>query len=69
MVSLVNKSQTRIRNRANDGLRAGRLLYSPDVASAAQRAQVIFLAEDDPQGIEGLALKVAQLAKPRTPSA
>lgn len=47
-------------------VRAGRLLYSTDVTSAAQRAQVIFLAEDDPDKTEGLALKIAQLSKPRT---
>jgi UDPglucose 6-dehydrogenase len=47
-------------------VRAGRLLYSTDLTSASQRAQVIFLAEDECAGIEGLALKVAQLAKPRT---
>jgi UDPglucose 6-dehydrogenase len=47
-------------------VRAGRLLYSTDLASAAGRAQVIFLAEDDCSNVEGLALKVAQLAKPRT---
>jgi UDPglucose 6-dehydrogenase len=47
-------------------VRAGRLLYSTDLASAAGRAQVIFLAEDECHAIEGLALKIAQLAKPRT---
>src|SRR3954451_4516726 len=47
-------------------VRAGRLLYSTDLASAAQRSQVIFLAEDESQSIEGLALKIAQLARPRT---
>src|SRR6185369_6908575 len=47
-------------------VRAGRLLYSTDLASAAQRSQVIFLAEDECQSIEGLALKLAQLARPRT---
>lgn len=47
-------------------VRAGRLLYSTDVASAAQRAQVIFLAEDDPEKTEGLSLKIAKLSKPRT---
>jgi UDPglucose 6-dehydrogenase len=47
-------------------VRAGRLLYSTDLASASQRAQVIFLAEDDCQGVESLALKIAQLARPRT---
>ncbi len=47
-------------------VRAGRLLYSTDVTSASQRAQIIYLAEDECQSIEGLALKIAQLTRPRT---
>ncbi|HWR15135.1 MAG TPA: nucleotide sugar dehydrogenase [Terriglobales bacterium] len=47
-------------------VRSGRLLYSTDLSSASQRAQVIYLAEDDPSQIDGLALKLAQLARPRT---
>ena len=47
-------------------VRAGRLLYSTDVASTVQRANVIYLAEDDSTNIEGLALKIGQLARPRT---
>ena len=47
-------------------VRAGRLLYSTDLASATQRAQVIYLAEDDPTMLEAVALKIAQLARPRT---
>lgn len=47
-------------------VRAGRLLFSTDLTSAVQRAQVVYLAEDDPQAVEGLALKIAQAAKPRT---
>jgi len=47
-------------------VKAGRLLYSTDVASTVQRATVIYLAEDDSRAIEGLALKIAQLARPRT---
>src|SRR4051794_24177915 len=47
-------------------VRAGRLLYSTDLTSAAQRSQVIYIAEDDPSTIEALALKLAQLSKPRT---
>jgi UDPglucose 6-dehydrogenase len=47
-------------------VRSGRLLYSTDMASTVQRATVIFLAEDDAKTVEGLALKVAQMARPRT---
>ena len=47
-------------------VKAGRLLYSTDMASTVQRATVIYLAEDDSRAIEGLALKIAQLARPRT---
>jgi UDPglucose 6-dehydrogenase len=47
-------------------VRAGRLLYSTDIATTAQRANVIFLAEDDSQSLEGLSLKIGQLAKPHT---
>ncbi|MGZ4787976.1 MAG: UDP-glucose dehydrogenase family protein [Terriglobales bacterium] len=47
-------------------VRAGRLLYSTDMASTVQRANVIYLAEDDATTVEGLALKIAQLARPRT---
>ncbi len=47
-------------------VRAGRLLYSTDIPSASQRAQVIYLAEDDPSTIEAVALKIGQLARPRT---
>ena len=41
-------------------VRAGRLLYSTDLASASQRAQVIFLAEDDCTGIEGIPAEEAE---------
>ena len=47
-------------------VRAGRLLYSTDLASTVQRANVVYLAEDDSQTVEALALKLAQLARPRT---
>jgi len=47
-------------------VRAGRLAYSTDLASAAAKSQVTFIAEDTANGIEGLALKIAQLSQPRT---
>jgi UDPglucose 6-dehydrogenase len=47
-------------------VRAGRLLYSTDMATTVQRSNVIYLAEDDAQTVEGLALKIGQLAKPNT---
>src|SRR4051812_3410850 len=47
-------------------VRAGRLLYSTDLTTATQRAQVIYLAEDDPSTLETIALKIGQLARPRT---
>src|ERR1700742_2566966 len=47
-------------------VRSGRLLYSTDVTSTVHRATVVYLAEDDATTVEGLALKVGQLARPRT---
>jgi len=47
-------------------VRAGRLMYSTDITSTTQRANVIYLAEDDSESVEGLALKIAQLARPHT---
>ena len=47
-------------------VRAGRLMYSTDMTSAVTRAQVVFIAEDEPHNLEGLVLKIAQVAKPRT---
>jgi UDPglucose 6-dehydrogenase len=47
-------------------VKAGRLLYSTDMTSTVQRATVIYLAEDDSHAVEGLALKISQLARPRT---
>jgi UDPglucose 6-dehydrogenase len=43
-------------------VRAGRLLYSTDMESFARRAHVIFLAEDTPQHLADLAVRIARLA-------
>jgi UDPglucose 6-dehydrogenase len=47
-------------------VRSGRLLYSTDIESFARKAQVIFLAEDTPQHLADLAMRIARLA-PRPP--
>ncbi|HEY7095713.1 MAG TPA: nucleotide sugar dehydrogenase [Terriglobales bacterium] len=47
-------------------VRSGRLLYSTDMESFARRAQVIFLAEDTPQHLADLAVRIARHA-PRPP--
>jgi len=47
-------------------VRSGRLIYSTDMESFARRAQVIFLAEDAPQHLTDLAIRIARLA-PRPP--
>jgi len=47
-------------------VRTGRLVYSTDMESFARKAQVIFLAEDTPQHLGDLALRIARLA-PRAP--
>lgn len=47
-------------------VRAGRLIYSTDIPTTAQRANVIYFADEDSRAIEGLALKIAQLARPHT---
>src|SRR5215472_15315541 len=43
-------------------VRAGRLSYSTDLESFARKTQVIFLAEDTPQHLEDLAVRLARLA-------
>src|SRR6266576_3324647 len=43
-------------------VRSGRLVYSTDPEDLARRAQVIFLAEDSPQGLEELVLRMARAA-------
>src|SRR5450755_2724023 len=40
-------------------VRAGRLVYSADPDELARKAQVIFLAEDSPQGLEELVVRLA----------
>jgi UDPglucose 6-dehydrogenase len=43
-------------------VRSGRLAYSTDVESFARKAQVIFLAEDSPQHLTDLAIRIARAA-------
>jgi len=43
-------------------VRCGRLAFSTDVESFARKAQVIFLAEDTPQNLSDLALRIARAA-------
>src|SRR4051795_5662076 len=43
-------------------VRSGRLLYSTDMESFARKAQVIFLAEDTPQHLADLAVRIARHA-------
>jgi len=43
-------------------VRSGRLSYSTDIDSFARKAQVIFLAEDTPQHLTDLALRIARAA-------
>ena len=43
-------------------LRAGRLLFSSSLESFAERAQVIFLAEDFPRDLENITLRLARLS-------
>jgi len=43
-------------------VRSGRLVYSSDPEELARRTQAIFLAEDSPQGLEELALRLAGAA-------
>lgn len=47
-------------------VRAGRLAYSTDIESFARRTQVIFLAEDKPDHLNDVALRIAKLA-PKPP--
>ncbi|OLC94592.1 MAG: hypothetical protein AUH86_14275 [Acidobacteria bacterium 13_1_40CM_4_58_4] len=47
-------------------VRAGRLAYSTDMESFARKARVIFLAEDTPQHLGDLAVRIARLA-PKSP--
>ncbi len=43
-------------------VRSGRLVYSTDPEDLARKAQVIFLAEDSPQGLEELILRLGRAA-------
>jgi UDPglucose 6-dehydrogenase len=43
-------------------VRSGRLIYSTDIESFARRAGVIFLAEDNPDHLGDIALRITQLA-------
>ncbi|HWZ83994.1 MAG TPA: nucleotide sugar dehydrogenase [Terriglobales bacterium] len=43
-------------------VRSGRLVYSTDPEDLARKAQVIFLAEDSPQGLEQLVLRMGRAA-------
>jgi UDPglucose 6-dehydrogenase len=43
-------------------VRSGRLVYSTDLESFARKAQVIFLAEDSPDHLGDLVLRIARLA-------
>lgn len=47
-------------------VRAGRLAYSTDIESFARKTQVIFLAEDKPDNLIDLAIRIARLA-PKPP--
>jgi UDPglucose 6-dehydrogenase len=47
-------------------VRSGRLAYSTDIESFARKAQVIFLAEDSPQHLTDLAVRIARAA-PKPP--
>jgi UDPglucose 6-dehydrogenase len=44
-------------------VRAGRLQYSTDIESFARKVQFIFLAEDSPQHLSDLVLRIARLAQ------
>jgi UDPglucose 6-dehydrogenase len=43
-------------------VRAGRLAYSTDIESFARKTQVIFLAEDKPEGLSDVAMRITRLA-------
>src|SRR5450755_3255765 len=43
-------------------VRSGRLVYSTDIDSFARKTQVIFLAEDSPQHLTDLAIRIARAA-------
>src|SRR5215471_16653734 len=43
-------------------VRSGRLAYSTDIESFSRKAQIIFLAEDSPQHLTDLVLRIARAA-------
>jgi UDPglucose 6-dehydrogenase len=43
-------------------VRAGRLAYSTDIESFARKSQVIFLAEDKPESLNDVAMRIARMA-------
>ncbi len=45
-------------------VRAGRLTYSTEIESQVERSQVIYLAQDDAEETETMALRIAQVASP-----
>ena len=47
-------------------VRAGRLAYSTDIESFARKTQLIFLAEDKPESLNDVAMRIARLA-PKPP--
>ena len=47
-------------------VRSGRLAYSTDIESFARKTQVIFLAEDKPERLNDIAVRIARLA-PKPP--
>lgn len=47
-------------------VRAGRLTYSTEIEGQAARSQVIYLAQDDPDETEAIALRLARAALPGT---
>lgn len=55
-----------LKDMARRNLRAGRLLYSSNLETFAQRAQVIFLAEDYVRHLDDAAVRLAQLTSPET---
>src|SRR5947199_8179079 len=43
-------------------VRAGRLSYSTDIETFARKSQVIFLAEDKPESLNDVAMRIARMA-------
>jgi len=47
-------------------VRAGRLTYSTEIESQIARAQVIYIAQDDPEETESCAVRLAKVAQPNS---